>query len=273
MSKKKKTEKKTRNSTTPKYTEMKGITGEGIDYAVYHMNFQERLTGALIGFVLGFAMVHIFFMNTVFSVVVGVGFAFLAQPIYQNWLLKRRADRMRVQFRDFLEALASSYSAGQTALGGFGDAKEDMDASHGEDCEFAQELRIILRGMESNYRLDDLLEDFAKRSHMEYLQNFVDTYNVCYRMGGDVRKVVNETKQMINDQMEIEMEIETGITENKNSINIIAIMPFLIVALLRATGNEAIVGNSAVNVIVKLIALAIFIGSYLWGKKIMDIRF
>lgn len=270
---KKKEQKKAKKSRKPQYVELKGITGEGIDYAVYHMTTQERLTGALIGFVLGFAMVHIFFMNMVFSLIIGAGFAYFAQSIYQNWLLQKRADRMRVQFRDFLEALASSYSAGQTALGGFSDAKEDMDASHGEDCVFSQELRIILRGMESNYRLDDLLEDFAKRSHMEYIQNFADTYNVCYRMGGDVRRVVSETKQMINDQMEIEMEIETGITENKNSINIIAIMPFLIVMLLRATDNETIVSNSGINVIVKLIALGIFVGSYLWGKKIMDIRF
>lgn len=255
------------------YVELRGLTGEGVDYAVYHMSMQERLIAAIMGFALGFAMLHVFFMNLVVSCLFGAVFAIVAQPIYRGMLLEKRNDRIRVQFRDFLESLASSYSAGQTALGGFADARADMDANHGEKSEMSTELRIILRGLESNYVLDKLLEDWALRTHLEYIQNFVDTFNVCYRKGGDVRKVVTETKQMINEQMEIEMEIATAITENKNSINIIAIMPFIIVALLRATGNEAIVGNSLTNIIVKVIALAIFVGSYLWGKKIMNIRF
>jgi len=84
--------------------------------------------------------------------------------------------------------------------------------------------------------------------------------------------VVSETREILNDKIEVEMEIETMLSGNKNELYIMMVMPVVVVLSLSAMGTMSIVSNSPVNVLVKLVCIGIFGGAYLMGRKIIDIR-
>ena len=68
------------------------------------------------------------------------------------------------------------------------------------------------------------------------------------------------------------MEIRTLLTANKNDLNIMILMPVVLMLMLGGMGDMSIVQNTPVNVVIKLIALALFGGAYYMGRKIVDIR-
>ena len=83
---------------------------------------------------------------------------------------------------------------------------------------------------------------------------------------------MSDTREIINDKIEVEMEIETMLSGNKNELNIMMIMPVVVVLSLSSMGTGTIVSNSPVNLIVKLICLGIFGTAYLIGRKIVNIK-
>ena len=88
----------------------------------------------------------------------------------------------------------------------------------------------------------------------------------------DMRRVVGETREIINDKIETELEIQTLLTANKNDLNIMIVMPVLIMLMLNGMGNMSIVQNTPLNVLVKIGALALFGTAYYMGRKIVDIK-
>ena len=79
-------------------------------------------------------------------------------------------------------------------------------------------------------------------------------------------------KNIISDKIEIEMEIQTTVASNRNEINIMSVMPFVIIAMMGTLGQSAITANTPVNIAVKSIALIMFVIAYVLGRKITDIK-
>ena len=102
--------------------------------------------------------------------------------------------------------------------------------------------------------------------------SFANVFEVCNRQGSDLKRIVSETRDILNDKIEIEMEIETMVSGNKNELNIMMVMPVVVVLSLSAMGTMTIVSNSPVNLLVKLICIGIFVVAYLMGRKIVDIK-
>lgn len=77
--------------------------------------------------------------------------------------------------------------------------------------------------------------------------SFANVFEVCNRQGSDLKRIVSETRDILNDKIEIEMEIETMVSGNKNELNIMMVMPVVVVLSLSAMGTMTIVSNSPVT--------------------------
>lgn len=255
-----------------RYIPQIGITGIGEDYNIYVLNTTEKITGYAIGFAAGFAAAQIMFGVLIASMVIGLILGFFAIPIYRDYLQNKRTKNILMQFRDVLDSLSNSFSAGKNTPDAFLDAYNDMKMSYGEKSPMTQELSIVLNGLHNNFVIEDLLRDMAIRCGLDDINSFAETFAVCNRLGGNLKKIVSETRDIINDKIEIEMEIQTTIAGNKNEINIMCVMPFVIILMMGMMGEASITANTPLNVIVKIIAIGMFIIAYKMGQKITDIK-
>ena len=171
-----------------------------------------------------------------------------------------------------MESLAASYSAGKNTVDAFMDARQDMISIYGDDADIVDELKIICTGLGNNINIEVLLQDFAKRSEVEDIQSFADVFEICNRRGGDLKRIVGETRDIINDKMEIEMEIETMLSGNKNEFYIMMVMPVVIVLSLSSSGLMSAASNTFSSIVIKIVCLGIFGIAYVLGKKIIDIK-
>lgn len=263
--------KKPKKNQKEVYVPIPGIMGIGDDYHIYHMTVWDRLKAAGLGLVIGLAIGYVFFNNWVVAAVLTAIFAVYVQKPFQNYLKKKRLKKLLLEFKDLLETLTASYSAGQTTTKAFEDALNEMSDLFGEEADIVTELKMINNGLKHNYNIEDLLLNFAQRSELDDVDSFANVFEVCNRKGGNLKQIVGETRSVINDKIEIEMEIQTMIAASKNELNIMMVMPFIIMLSMRGLG-DSMSGNSFINIIVKFIALGIFIAAYFIGSKLVDIK-
>ena len=81
-----------------------------------------------------------------------------------------------------------------------------------------------------------------------------------------------DSRKIINDKIEIEMEIKTMLTEKENELNIMMVMPLIIMVTLSGIGTMSAVINTPFTVIVKIFAIGLFAAAYMMGRKIINIR-
>lgn len=247
-----------------------GITGQGTDYSVYIMSPIEIASALILGFAVGFGACFLYFGIVGVSIVFGLICAFIAIRLMRNHKQQKRSDELRVQFRDLLESLSNSFTVGKNASAAFVGAYDDMYVEHGPKAYITKELALInLAHTNQGYEIGELLDDFATRSGSDDIRSFSSVFSVCTNLAGDVGRVVRETRDMINDKIEVELEIQTMVKGEKSQLNILAVMPILVGVLLRVTN---MVSDGPAVVIVKSIALVLFAFAYWLGTKITDIK-
>ena len=252
-----------------KYIENNGIFKNAVDYAVYHMKFKDTVIGALAGAVVGSVVIQIFFGVPALTLVLLPGYLAAGAVVYRKILLNQRKTKLIKQFRDMLEAVSASLGSGRNITDSFDGALKEMTAQYGGNSSIVQELAQINEGLANNINIEILLQDFAARSHDENIQNFADVFEVANRRGGNIRQIILETKNVINDKIMVEQDIQTIISGKKNELNIMIIMPLIVVNMTKsATGESA----GLPGFLIKVIAFAMFVLAYVIGQKMMKIE-
>lgn len=243
-----------------------------IDYDVYEMDIKEKATGFVIGAVLGYFAVSIFFGIFIFSLIAGAAAGFFGIYIYRGILCENRKKALVLQFRDMLESLSTSVGTGKNMPEAFLDCLYEMKSQFDEDAYIVRELTRIVTGNSNNINIELLVSDFAARSHNEDIQSFSDVFSVAIRKGGDMKAIISETKDIISDKITMQMEISSIIAGKKNELNIMIIMPFIVVTQVNGmTSSSSDLKVIIITFIVKLIALSMFVIAYMLGQKMMKI--
>lgn len=259
-----------------------------INYAVYHMSAFEKSVSFFSTFLIGGLVGEIFYgglfkvdgestnatyiSNAVVFILVGlVATKFFVKAI--NAMLKKNRDnKLKRQFLDFLECLSTSLSSGNTLHDAIVNAKADLLNQYSEEDYIVIEISEIINGMENGKTIEEMIFSFGQRCGNEDILSFSNVISNCYRLGGNFGDVVRQTRTIISDKIMVSDEIETKISSNKLQHNVICVMPIALVAMLKLSSPDFAENlSSFLGVIATTIAIGIFVASYFWGKKIIDI--
>ena len=106
------------------------------------------------------------------------------------------------------------------------EAEESMSIMYSQDRSIMIELSYMRKCILENNESDRiLLEDFARRSKSEDINNFVQVYTTCRNMGGDLEKIISRASVILTDKMNIEREIKAITAQKTLEGRIIALMP------------------------------------------------
>lgn len=265
------------------------INNKVLDYKVYVLGKIEKIFVSLVAFIAGgltgmvfytglfkvdgYATKATYLSNFIFFVAAGGIAIKLAMPIYRKASLEKRKNVLKLQFRDFLESLAASFSSGSNVHSSFESALQDLRMQYDDKDYIVKEVQEIVDGAGQNISIETMLKSFADRSGNDDILSFTEVFEICYRKGGNMKAIVNNTYHIISDKISISEEIETKLTSNKLQHSVMSVMPIAVVGLLRLT-NESFAESftTPVGVIVNTIAIGIFIAAYKYGNKIVDIK-
>ncbi|MBE5927108.1 MAG: hypothetical protein E7270_09125 [Lachnospiraceae bacterium] len=261
-----------------------------LNYNVYYMSITQKIITFIIAFIVGAAVGYLFYggigvdgdgnptkltyiLNVTISTVVGLiaGFAYI--PMRTEELLEKRKQELKTQFRELLDSLSTSLGSGKNVVDSFNDAKVDMSSMYEEDAYILSELSVILSGLANNVSIESMLLDFGNRSGLDDIKSFANVFETCYRKGGNIRDVIKNTKQIITDKMEVEMEIETIVTSSKTEQKIMTVMPIGLIGMIKLTSPELASNYTTPSGIISTtIAVVIFVVAFFVGRKIMSIK-
>lgn len=259
-----------------------------LNYNVYYMGASEKILYALALLVLG-GLVGLVFYGGLFKVdgevttatrVSDVIVFFLIggitlkvfMPAVVEMLKNKRKKKLKQQFMNMMEALSTSLAAGTNLQDAVVNAHNDLLSQYDESELIIVELAEIINGMKNGKNLEEMISNFGIRSSDEDIMNFANVISNCYRLGGNFAEVVRHTRDIISEKFVVSDEIATKVSSNKLQLNVMCIMPVALVGMLKMSSSDFASNlGSFVGVLVTTISIGIFVASYLWGRKIIDI--
>lgn len=261
-----------------------------LNYRVYHMSVTERLGYIVLAFAVGALVAYAFYggigkdefnnptmltyiIDAVVMGVAGTAAAVIFLPLRTKQLQKARVEKLKRQFRDMLETFSTALGAGHNVMDSFKQSYQDLGNQYEEGAFILNELFIINVGVENGENLEDLLNDFGRRSGCEDIENFANVFQIAYRRGGNIRDTVRNSCDIICDKMAIQEEIETTVTSSKSELSLMLVLPILMIVLMKTSSPDFAANFASLTGIMSTtVALVFVVAAYLLGQKILDIK-
>ena len=260
------------------------------NYKVYNMTKTEKILYFLLAFVVGAAVGYLFYggigkdefnqpttvtwvLNIIIPTAIGLVAGKLFVPMRRKSIVAKQKKELSHQFRDMLDALTTSIGAGKNVNDSFFGVYDDLKLQYDSDAFILKELEVIISGIHNNVAIEDVLEDFTRRSDNEDTMSFANVFKISYRKGGNIKEIIRNTHSILNDKMEISEDIETLVTSNKLEQNIMIAMPIVLIAVIKMMSPEF--ANNFVTptgIISTTVSLIIFVVAYFIGKAVLDIK-
>ena len=260
------------------------------NYRVYNMKFTEKAMYFIIAFLAGAAVGYLFYggigkdefdqptkltwiLNIIIPSITGIIAGKLFVPIRRESIVLQRQKQLSNQFRDMLDAFNTSLGVGKNINESFLSAYNDLKIQYESDAFILKELEVIISGIQNNVAIEELLEDFGKRSCNDDIKSFANVFKTSYRKGGNIKEVIRNTHSILSDKMEISEDIETLVTANKLEQNIMIVMPIILILIIKLMSPEFAKNFvTPTGIISTTLSLIIFVVAYFMGKSVLNIK-
>lgn len=269
----------------------RSVTGNEVrNYRVYYMKQLEKLAYGILAFIVGAAVAYLFYggiakdefgepttathiIDTVAMFLCGGIAVRLFIPVRTQQLRDNAQRKLKMQFRDMLEAMVTAFGTGKNVTDAFSSVYGDMCNQYEENAFIVKELACINSGIANGFTIEELLLDLGNRSGCADIVNFADVFDICYRQGGNIKETVKNTCVIIGDKMSVAEDIETTVSGSKSEQYIMLVMPIALVAIIKLSSPEF--GENfatPAGIIATTVGIAMFIVSYFVGKKLLEIK-
>lgn len=260
------------------------------NYRVYYMKPIEKVLTFLVAFAAGAFVGYLFYggigkdefgqpttttivLNILIPTAVGLIAGLLFVPARVKSIIAKKKKELNHQFRDMLDALNTSLGAGKNVNDSFMGIYEDMKIQYEEDAFILKELEVIIAGINNNVAIEEVLEDFGKRSDNDDIKSFANVFRISYRKGGNIKDIIRNTYSILSDKMEITEDIETLVTSNKLEQNIMILMPIALISVIKLMSPEFAANFvTPTGIISTTVSIIIFVVAYFIGKAVLDIK-
>lgn len=243
-------------------------------YLYYELNRNEKIR-YLILCGLGLMTIAYLFYH---SIILSLLFSCLAYPglsRYRSYLSEKRRKQIKEQFRDVLYSISASVSTGRQMPEALLEAEQSMKLIYNEDSLIVLELNNMVKRL-NEYREseEEILKDFALRTGIEDISDFVDIYLTCRETGGDFIRVLTKASEIIMDKITIEKEIRTITAQKQFEAKILTAIPLIILFFLQVVSPDYLSAmyDGIKGRILMTLALSSLGFAYFWSMKLTKIE-
>lgn len=246
--------------------EMRHTVATVTDYTVYKMNVLDIFYGAILGGSAGLVIAFIIYKEIAICIVGCVLGSYIGIKKYNHYLLHKRQTQLLIEFRECLDFLNASYLVGKNTLHSMQSAAKDCYVQFGEKSYFYQELNYIVFQYQHGQTIETLLLQLAKRMGIDVISQFVYVFVIVYRQGGDLKSLVDDTKDILTRKINIALEIQTILFEQKRQIAILLFMPYILLMMIDVFGLFVEKSNTIQTLFIRTIAAVLFACGYFIAK-------
>lgn len=211
-----------------------------IKYYECNMSRSEHIV-AYVGFAFAIGIIlYIYYRLLAISVIGGLLIAIPQEKNYAKTVCKKRQNRLRLQFNEFLEIIAISISggSGRSMENAVKDSLQELQMMFNEKADIVREISLIISDYErAGIPMKDGFHELALRSEIDDIMSFAAIYATIEGKTSDFGYIISQTHEIIKDKVEIKMEIETMITAAKSESTTMLFLPMVIVLAMTSMGG------------------------------------
>ena len=189
-------------------------------------------------------------------------------------LAERRRWKLTLQFKDGIGSLSSFLNAGYSIENAVLASIDELTELYGKDAMITEEFRQIGRQLGLNKPIELPLADFARRSGIEEIRNFVEVFRIAKRSGGALCSIIEHTVSVIREKISVMEEINNLTAARRFEQKIMNLMPFAIILYIDLSSDgffdvmyQSVPGRCIMTICLLCYGFAVFLSS-----RIMDIR-
>jgi tight adherence protein B len=244
------------------------------DYRHHQFSKGEYIRYGLMGMAGSFFVLYLFYWNVPICLILSLAGGFLFIRYEKKEQAKRDQWQLTLEFKDAMDSFVSALVAGYSMDNAVREAYRDLQLMYEKDTPMLRELKDILQKLRLRQPLDELFMDLGRRSGVEDIITFSQIYATARRSGGNLVKVMKRTADNIGEKVEVQREIQTMIAGKKMESSCMMVIPLFIIVYLQIFSPgflqplyEGVMGRAFMT-----FALAVYVVSVFWSRKIMSIQ-
>lgn len=205
-----------------------------------------------------------------FLVPIGIFYLYIKQKQDHQ----KKQQRLRRQFKDMITILVTNIRAGYAIENAIKESYKELLLLYDKKADICLRINSIIRGLQNNFSTEELLQQFAVTSKLEEIQEFADVFCIAMRSGGKLTDIMNSTLSVISKKIDVEEEIQVMIAAKEFELKIMNLVPFGIVFYINFVSPHFfdILYHSFKGIAVMSVCMAMYLMSYLIGKKLIQIK-
>ena len=209
-----------------------------IDYCTYRLSTFQKIVFCSLAFAAALILGWLFYDNILTSL-----FIFLAlqplQNVYKNYLIEKRKSTLLFQFKDLLYSMSSLMSVGRSIGQALEESIDFWKGTYDEKDYIIIELKYMTGRMSESRESDiAVLEDFAGRTGLEDIKDFVSACRICKETGSNITKAISKTSDIIGDKISLEKELKNIASQKRFEGRIVGLAPFVMIFCVKTISPE-----------------------------------
>lgn len=222
----------------------------------------------------GLAIGELFYGSYVLSLFISI-LLMPAVSLYRKRLQKKRRLELLEQFRDMLYSVSSSVSSGRSLGQAMEESMEFWKGTYEDDSIIMKELDYMTRVIRNSNQTDvSVIRDFAERSGLEDISDFVNVYAGCRETGGNLEQAIERATLIISDRISVQCELESLMAQKRFESSIVGISPFAVLLFMRLAMPSylSVMNESSQGNLIMTAALILILAALLMIERINDIE-
>lgn len=189
-------------------------------------------------------------------------------------LCKKRKRQLEQEFREMIMSVDANLQAGYSVENAFRESYKDIVQLYGKESDMAKEIYWISIQLQNNQQLEELLKNLAKRSDIDDIRDFAQIFAISKRSGGDLRAIISNTANILEEKREVRREIQTIMSEKELEQKIMRYIPFVIVGYISITSKGFFekMYHNVVGIVIMTVCMLVYIAASMLAEKILDIE-
>lgn len=223
----------------------------------------------LISFILLALYSYIFFFNTIISIILAGLLSIKFHNIIYEILNISNIRQKRLMFREFLDLFNSSIISGNNFYNSLLYTSREIKNIFNEEKFIIKYLNELILDIDNGNSIEDSLLNFKKKSNLEDINIFIDSLIIALKSGIDISKITTISKDMISENISLELELSVISNNSKKEFIIMSILPLIILLVLSMTNSNNL---SLIDYIIRMPVFILFIFSFYIGYQIVNLE-
>ena len=218
---------------------------------------------------------RIYFNSFLAGMIISLCLTF-AYPLYSKAEEHKRKQELLTQFKDLLYSMSASMVLGRNMRQSLEESLSFWRNVYSEKDPIVCEVKIMLKEMEETNETDTkVLRDFAVRSGLPDIMDFVNVYESCKITGGNMPRAISRAASVIGDKIAMEKELELALSEKMMEGRIVGVAPFLMTLAMKlmSPGYMAPIYGSSGGIVVAALSLGLSAAALIMIERINTIEF